>query len=923
LDLEPYIAVPLPFGAGEAGHIGPLVYPRSALPRKGGGGVVQDHIPNSRRAFLIKTLNSFTKFRVLKLCGPEGTGKAHFAGLLANFAALPGGRLFSGGVVVLNRSADGGVMSQERMCERFLPILKEKGILVRKEGTRLARPAEKGEEVMTIINGRVIAKVVVQDDTSMVIRQESSDHELYVLPYDKFEINYEVPGKLLQGSGHEFDAMRERGFKYYDRKGVLMIYRVTEEDMKHVPGSKFEVSFSTIPQPLQVGDYLVTVYPDCKEVYVSRNAEQIYSSQIIRSQDEMLGHFLTHLKKSGRLMRRVGYWFARPARKEEEIVTIINGEVVSKMAVVDESSMVVHTESCDGEWYALSEQEFLNSYELPGIEISEKGQDFDTWRGRGFKRYKRKGMVRIYRVTRGDLEFLPGGQFWGKTGGQPQRLKVGDHLVTDYPEMEQIYMCRNAQQVFEAIPKSEIVRSQSEMVDHFIPIMRQRGMVMAKTGVRAARPAVRGEKIRTMIDAEVVAKAEAKENTSMVVMKNTLDRELALLSAKKFEQNYVNEAMGIETQDKQSDALRARGFKHYQRKGQALVYRVTDEDVSFVSGGLFYVSFSTIPQPLRVGDHLVAPLPACDEVYLNRNASECYDRLDEDVDLSTGTARSSRAPSPVITDNANLKTPGFVNQLRAVVSAHSSDAHGPLMGATLSCASRPMDPGLRAQAELEDALCAAASHQAALAARWYPTQHSTEVSRQPSRPEATEAEVAVEKWLAAIPKSPQSPNGRALLVLIDGAKFLTHEATRETLRQLLRRNPALHLLVTVTTPPRKDVDSLEAKAARAAMLQAPAPLDSQINELPNLIPMSRLADREVAEVFFTAMMRSQQGRPLCKLLAKLGRQESVARLEKHSVIQACEGVPGAALREAETVESSVTTLEEWRPSKVNVPVSSP
>jgi len=33
---------------------------------------------------------------------------------------------FSGGAVVINRSADGGVLSQERMCEHFLPILKEK-----------------------------------------------------------------------------------------------------------------------------------------------------------------------------------------------------------------------------------------------------------------------------------------------------------------------------------------------------------------------------------------------------------------------------------------------------------------------------------------------------------------------------------------------------------------------------------------------------------------------------------------------------------------------------------------------------------------------------------------------------------------------------------------------------------------------------
>lgn len=67
----------------------------------------------------------------------------------------------------------------------------------------------------------------------------------------------------------------------------VLIYKVTADDMAQVPSGRFEVSFSSTPQPLRAGDYLATTYPESSEVFLSRNAEQIYLSQIIRSQEEM------------------------------------------------------------------------------------------------------------------------------------------------------------------------------------------------------------------------------------------------------------------------------------------------------------------------------------------------------------------------------------------------------------------------------------------------------------------------------------------------------------------------------------------------------------------------------------------------------------------------------------------------------------
>ncbi|CAE7030169.1 BPIFC [Symbiodinium natans] len=87
--------------------------------------------------------------------------------------------------------------TQQQMCEHFIPILKEKGIRITKKGLRLARPARPGEEVLTIVNGEVLTRTRADVPGSMVIRQESADHEFYLLDPDKFAKNYDTAGLLL------------------------------------------------------------------------------------------------------------------------------------------------------------------------------------------------------------------------------------------------------------------------------------------------------------------------------------------------------------------------------------------------------------------------------------------------------------------------------------------------------------------------------------------------------------------------------------------------------------------------------------------------------------------------------------------------------------------------------------------------------
>lgn len=970
LGLEPHLAVPIPFGAGEAGSIGPLVQPRSAVPSR------MREVGRSHRDFVVRTLEAFQKFRVLKVYGAEGMGKAHFAGLLGGFAAFPGGRFFSSGVIILDRSANAGIPSQERMSEHFIPILKNKGKEVQKGGWRMARPARKGEEVLTVINGEKVASVAVLDDTSMVVRQETSDHELYVLDAEKFGKNYLMPGKEINEQGAEFDTMRERGFKWYDRKGEVLIYRVTDEDMKFMPSGKFEVAFSTIPQPIKVGDYIVTPLPDCSEVYMTRNAEQIYATQIVRSQEEMKKHFSLAVTRLGTLVKRVGEWLARPAVRGEVVETIVHQEVICQTTVEDEDSLVVQAGSeGDSEWYVVKWSEFQKNYEFPGREIPEADESLSTHRERGFKLYRRRGMAKIFKVTAADLEFLPSHRFWGKNCPEPQRLVEGDHLVMGHPDGDEIYMSRNALRVFQTVPAAEIVRSQAEMRVHFVPIMKAKGGVHRKFGHRAARPARKGEKIRTLVDGEMIAKAVVQDDDSMVVMRETVDREMILLSAEVFQRNYDATGREIVEEGLEYDLLRQRGFRYHRRRGKAYVYCVTEEDLEFVPARQFYVPFSSIPQPLRAGDFLVADHPDCRVVYLHRNAMQCFLGIQPELSLSAtlglgntlgGTLRLDMDPpspsSPLSSTcrlsfsasdwNGQEKAPdvtglsdapwsapsSFVTRIRSTVAAASNveECPSPSIVSPLrsTCTSPTRDQtdspepssqqhsrGLRVRAELEEAICDAALQQAEAVNIWYGPQRMSTLKRAGPSVEC-EAEMAVDNWMQAAPAG-----SRGLVVLVDGLKYLTYEAPRKLLKNLLVNNPGLYILVTITAPPRSSTglgpaqsvhpekfDAVESKAVAAAMKNCPLPLDPQVPEFPKMVPLPPLTDMEIAEVFLMAMMRGQLSRPLGQTLSKMPRKEAIDRIRCHPLVLACKGLPGKAIWEAANVDPGVQTLEELRPS---------
>ena len=161
------------------------------------------------------------------------------------------------------------------MCEHFIPILKERGQEVRKAGKRLVRPAKKGEEILTVKKGVVMLKTPVTDDTSMVILHESSmDYNLHVVEAAKFAKNYSQHGVELEDKSPRLQELRKRGFRYHERKGLVLMYRLREEDMDFFPSRKY--IGCGIPQEAEVGDYLVAPYPELNEIYGSRSLPMIF-----------------------------------------------------------------------------------------------------------------------------------------------------------------------------------------------------------------------------------------------------------------------------------------------------------------------------------------------------------------------------------------------------------------------------------------------------------------------------------------------------------------------------------------------------------------------------------------------------------------------------------------------------------------------
>eukprot|EP00440_Ansanella_granifera_P045533 gb/GFBE01049329.1/.p1 GENE.gb/GFBE01049329.1/~~gb/GFBE01049329.1/.p1 ORF type:complete len:784 (+),score=158.80 gb/GFBE01049329.1/:1-2352(+) len=152
-------------------------------------------------------------------------------------------------------------------------------------------------------------------------------------------------------------------------------------------------------------------------------------------------------------------------------------------------------------------------------------------------------------------------------------------------------------------------RSQQEMCDHFLPIIKERGQIRRKTARCMARPARVGELVVTIEGGRTTAEIEVEDEQSLVVKALTGDREEYVLDRNTFELNYESEGSDLDISQAGNEYLDRQGFRLYKSKRHIWVYQVAEEDLKFVSSGFFRASYSSTLVPLSAGDYLATGHP--------------------------------------------------------------------------------------------------------------------------------------------------------------------------------------------------------------------------------------------------------------------------------------------------------------------------
>jgi len=171
-----------------------------------------------------------------------------------------------------NRSHSGKhFLTQTDIMEIFGWRIQMSGTLMIKTGVVIARCGVKGETISTCIQGRVISNTVVVDETSMVVRSSTPDHDLYVLTGKRFLEQYMPDGEELSCSDSDpvVAMLQCQGFKTYkpNRSNVRWVCEVTEEDMQLLVVTFFETKWGAL-QNMEIGDFLAMPFPEVDEIYL-------------------------------------------------------------------------------------------------------------------------------------------------------------------------------------------------------------------------------------------------------------------------------------------------------------------------------------------------------------------------------------------------------------------------------------------------------------------------------------------------------------------------------------------------------------------------------------------------------------------------------------------------------------------------------
>lgn len=122
--------------------------------------------------------------------------------------------------------------TQTEINDRFFGLMK-KGTVFKKNTIAYGRKAVKGEEVRTVVKGKVETINTVKDDTSWVMC-EYMNGERYILSDADFKKAYNPHGKELDSNTINiffYHSLKNEGFKEYRSINKITVRRIFDDDM--------------------------------------------------------------------------------------------------------------------------------------------------------------------------------------------------------------------------------------------------------------------------------------------------------------------------------------------------------------------------------------------------------------------------------------------------------------------------------------------------------------------------------------------------------------------------------------------------------------------------------------------------------------------------------------------------------------------
>jgi hypothetical protein len=147
------------------------------------------------------------------------------------------------------------IISQSKMMELILPLLKDQGQVYRKYLKVWAKKAAAGEKITTQTSGGVETTNVAQEG-DMIVMNLTKAREKYIVTAKKFEERY------------QYEKEAQDGFSQYHPLGRVVALKVTRDipDLLDRNGSFQFMAPWDQPEKVELNDFLVTP-PDHSEIY--------------------------------------------------------------------------------------------------------------------------------------------------------------------------------------------------------------------------------------------------------------------------------------------------------------------------------------------------------------------------------------------------------------------------------------------------------------------------------------------------------------------------------------------------------------------------------------------------------------------------------------------------------------------------------